>query len=376
MSDSTTELPKGWEWSTLKEVVSSITYGHTASATDAAVGPRFLRITDIQDGLVNWETVPYCICDDVEKYALKNGDIVIARTGATTGKNFLIGDLSEKSVFASYLIRLETLDDLSAEYLSKFMQTHHYWQQITTVSKGSAQPGANASILSELAIPVAPLAEQRRIVTKIEALQERSRKAREALAEVGALLEQFRQSLLATAFRGDLTADWRAANPNVEPASELLNRIRQERRQKWELSELAKYKAKRKQPPKDWQDKYQEPAPIDHSELPELPDGWCWTSFGEAFEVYVGATPSRKEPGFWNGNISWVSSGEVGFCRICETKERVTDLGLLNTSTSVHAPGTVLLGMIGEGKTRGQAAILDIPACHNQNSAAIRVAVI
>ena len=81
-------------------------------------------------------------------------------------------------------------------------------------------------------------------MAKIEALQERSRRAREALAEVGPLLEQFRQSVLAAAFRGDLTADWRAAHPNVEPASELLRRIHAERRRRWEQAELAKYEAK------------------------------------------------------------------------------------------------------------------------------------
>ncbi len=76
---------------------------------------------------------------------------------------------------------------------------------------------------------------------------------------------------------------------------------------------------------------------------------------------------------YWNGHIPWVSSGEVAFCRIRQTRECITELGLANTSTVLHPPGTVLLGMIGEGKTRGQAAILEISACNNQNSAAIRV---
>lgn len=92
-----------------------------------------------------------------------------------------------------------------------------------------------------------------------------------------------------------------------------------------------------------------------------------------AFGVFVGATPSRARPDYWNGDIPWVSSGEVAFCRITATRERITQAGLENTSTVVHPAGTVLLGMIGEGKTRGQAAILCIPACHNQNSVAIRV---
>jgi len=108
-------------------------------------------------------------------------------------------------------------------------------------------------------------------------------------------------------------------------------------------------------------------------ELMELPEGWEWATLGETFNVYVGATPSRKILAYWGGSIPWVSSGEVAFCEIHETRETITELGLQNTSTEVHPPGTVLLGMIGEGKTRGQAAILKISASHNQNSAAIRV---
>ncbi|MBX9828761.1 MAG: restriction endonuclease subunit S, partial [Xanthobacteraceae bacterium] len=104
-----------------------------------------------------------------------------------------------------------------------------------------------------------------------------------------------------------------------------------------------------------------------------LPTNWCWTSVGSVFGVYVGATPSRKRPEFWGGTISWVSSGEVAFCKIETTHETITNVGLDNASTRVHPPGTILVGMIGEGKTRGQAAILGIHAANNQNCAAIRV---
>ena len=125
--------------------------------------------------------------------------------------------------------------------------------------------------VEDLELPLPPLAEQQRIVAKIEALQERSRRAREALSEVGPLLEQFRQSVLAAAFRGDLTADWRAAHPNVEPASELLHRIRAERRRRWEQAELVKYEAKGQKPPKNWKEKYKEPEPVDDSDLAQTP---------------------------------------------------------------------------------------------------------
>lgn len=105
----------------------------------------------------------------------------------------------------------------------------------------------------------------------------------------------------------------------------------------------------------------------------KLPEGWCWTNLGQCFEVHVGATPSRKQPEYWDGNIPWVSSGEVQFCHIYCTREHITEAGLKNSSTQINPTGSVLLGMIGEGKTRGQVAILDIEACNNQNCAAIWV---
>ncbi len=101
--------------------------------------------------------------------------------------------------------------------------------------------------------------------------------------------------MLAAAFRGDLTADWRAQHPDVEPASELLNRIRVERRQRWEEAELAKYEAKGKKPPKGWKDKYKEPEPVNDSELPDLPEGWCWTSLGCLIEMHGGCAFKSKE---------------------------------------------------------------------------------
>jgi type I restriction enzyme S subunit len=136
--------------------------------------------------------------------------------------------------------------------------------------------------MEAVSIPLPPLNEQRRIVAKLEALQARSRRAREALDAVPALLEKLRQSILAAAFRGDLTKDWRAKHKDVEPASELLKRIRAERRKKWEENELAKMKAKGKAPADDrWKASYKELAPVDPPGLPGLPAGWCWASAEE-----------------------------------------------------------------------------------------------
>lgn len=158
-------MKAGWERKKLGEV-SAINYGYTESASSEPVGPRFLRITDIQNDQVDWDAVPYCKIEptDLPKYRLATGDLVFARTGATTGKSFLVDEPPE-AVFASYLIRLRLLDkSLLPEFVSLFFQTAAYWKSIKEGSAGSAQGGFNASKLAALSIPLPPLPEQQRIV--------------------------------------------------------------------------------------------------------------------------------------------------------------------------------------------------------------------
>ena len=150
--------------------VSAINYGYTESASSEAVGPKFLRITDIQNDCVNWDSVPYCIigASDLSKYRLLTGDIVFARTGATTGKSFLVSDPPD-AVFASYLIRLRLIDkELLPEFVSLFFQSADYWRAVKEGSSGSAQGGFNATKLGALTIPVPPLPEQHRIVALLD----------------------------------------------------------------------------------------------------------------------------------------------------------------------------------------------------------------
>ena len=135
-----------------------------------------------------------------------------------------------------------------------------YWNRtILDTSAGSTVKTLTIKQAGKTEIPVAPAEEQTRIVTAIESIQQRSARARALLTEVNTLLTNLRQSMLQAAFSGRLTADWRAKNPDVEPADQLLVRIRTERRQRWETAELEKFKAKGKKPPKNWKDKYKEP---------------------------------------------------------------------------------------------------------------------
>src|SRR5262249_2162722 len=141
-----------WPEVKLEELATSVDYGLTASAIAEDYGPKFLRITDIQDGFVNWETVPYCRCDenDSKRFGLASGDIVFARTGATTGKSYLIRECPDNSVFASYLIRVRPKPSIDSGYLFHFFQTQEYWRQVAKYSTGTAQAGVNASKLKDL----------------------------------------------------------------------------------------------------------------------------------------------------------------------------------------------------------------------------------
>jgi len=159
-----------WPIVALGDVAEKIDYGLTASADTNIEGPRFLRITDLQDNTVDWNTVPSCKCDkdELEKYALVSGDIVFARTGATTGKSYLINAMPEKAVFASYLIRVRPSELVDSLYLSYFFKSVWYWNQIEAMANGAAQPGVNSTKLKELQIPLPPLEEQKRIAAILD----------------------------------------------------------------------------------------------------------------------------------------------------------------------------------------------------------------
>ena len=128
-------------------------YGFTASAKTEPVGPTFVRITDLQDANIRWETVPYCECREPEKYLLQTGDVLFARTGATTGKTHLVKD-PPRAVFASYLIRVRPKGGVLPDYLYSFFQSDAYWSQISEGKEGSAQPNVNGRKLMTIQIPV------------------------------------------------------------------------------------------------------------------------------------------------------------------------------------------------------------------------------
>lgn len=140
--------------SSLRSLGAQTQYGYTASAANTPVGPRFVRITDIRRGVVDWSAVPYCECVEPSKYLLKVDDILVARTGSI-GKSFLVGDVPEEAVFASYLIRIRGGAALQPAYLYWALQSVQFWDHVSG-GRGTAQKNVNAKKLEQFAVPVAP----------------------------------------------------------------------------------------------------------------------------------------------------------------------------------------------------------------------------
>lgn len=154
----------------LRDLCESIEYGYTASATQEPIGPRFLRITDIVPHRLDWEAVPYCEIPAKKsaKYLLATGDIVIARTGATTGWAKFIKDPPE-AVFASYLVRLRPNSRVDPRFLGSVVESKTYKTFVQQHMGGAAQPNANAQVLTSFVLPLPPSPIQRRIVDILSA---------------------------------------------------------------------------------------------------------------------------------------------------------------------------------------------------------------
>ncbi|WP_300453644.1 restriction endonuclease subunit S [Fusobacterium sp.] len=281
------KLPSNWVWTRLGDITEKNQYGYTAKAENNGE-IKYLRITDIQDNKVIWKNVPYCNIDkkDLEKFKLKENDIVVTRTGATTGKSFLIETINCDAVFASYLIRVRAVKGLP-KYLWSYMKTNLYWHQITEFSSGIAQSGVNAQKLENLLFPLPPLEEQKRIVEKLDSLFEKIQKIKEIIEEVKEKTTSRREAILSKAFSGELTEKWRGEN-HTENARELLVKINDEKIRVWEDECKKAEDEGRKKPAKPKLKTIDEMLVEAEEEPYKLPNNWVWIKLGELGEYKKG----------------------------------------------------------------------------------------
>ena len=261
------EVPKSWEWTTIGEIASSILYG--VSESEKEIGQyKLLRITDIQNNKVNWETVPFTDYDKnkAPAYLLTDGDIVFARTGATVGKSYLVEGLKDSAIYASYLIRVQTSSVILPAYIKFFFESGFYWEQISLNSVGIGQPNVNGTTLAALTIPIPPYREQLRIVEEAKKWLMVIDGLDVEIEDLQTSIEHTKSKILDLAIHGKLVPQ----DPNDEPAIELLKRINP----KFTPCDNAHYE----------------------NEPFEIPKSWRWTCMAEVNEYNSASVDPSKSP--------------------------------------------------------------------------------
>lgn len=309
-------LPNGWSITPLGEMCK-LKNGY-AFKSDSYIkeGTPVIRISDIGEGKVDLSS---CVKVEIKElfldYQVKAGDILVAMSGATTGK-FGIYNSKELAFQNQRVGRFEVLNESLLDNNFLLYLLYRLKQRILDDAYGGAQPNISSGKIEEMEVPLPPLAEQLRIVKKIEELFSDLDKGIETLKTAKEQLKVYRQAVLKYAFEGRLT------NP-VLPEG-------------------------------------------------ELPEGWVERRIDEIATVGTGATPLKGNRDYYSrGNIPWVTSGALNDEFVRKASDFVTEKAIKETNLSMYPKQTLLVAMYGEGKTRGKCSELLIDACTNQAIAAI-----
>ena len=293
------DIPESWEWVRWGTLSESIQYGYNAPAQENG-RIKMVRISDIQDNSVMWETVPYCDIKEgeIDAYLLKPNDILFARTGGTVGKSYLVKEVPEEAIYAGYLIRTRYSNQLCPQYLKYFMESELYWSQLREGTIATAQPNCNGKTLGNILVPIPPSHEQLRIVEKLNAVMA-------LLIEYGTVdsklkylnnifPERLKKSILQEAVQGKLVPQ----DPNDEPAFILLERIRAEKQKLVAEGKIRKDKHESVIFKRD-NSHYEKLDGIERcidNEIPfEIPESWTWTRFGQVISLLSGTDFKPEE---------------------------------------------------------------------------------
>ena len=311
------EIPSSWEWVRWGTASLSIQYGYNAAAKSFG-RIKMVRISDIQNNQVLWNNVPFCDIpeESIEKYLLQDNDILFARTGGTVGKSFLVKNITEEVIYAGYLIRTRYNNEyIFPQYLKYFMESELYWSQLRDGTIATAQPNCNGQTLTHMILPLPPYKEQIRIVSKLNNLAVYLEKYEVADSLLRGLQSSFpealKKSILQWAVQGKLVPQ----DPNDEPASALLDRIRAEKEL---LIKAGKIKRDRRESTIFRRDNshYEKLDGIERcidDEIPfEIPDSWSWVRLQTlTSKIGAGSTPTGGRAVYQLDGIKFIRSQNV-----------------------------------------------------------------
>lgn len=358
------EVPEGWAWARMSSLTQDLPYG-TSKKSSSRGKIAVLRMGNLQQGEIDYSDLVYSSDkEDIDKYLLTYGDLLFNRTNSSewVGKTAIYrGEVS--AIYAGYLIRIRSF--LDAEYLNSVMNSK-YAKEICLLVKTDAvnQSNINATKLGRFLIPVPPLSEQVRISNMVSEALYWNNFIEIKKLELEQYIQQIKSKILDLAIRGKLVPQ----NPNDEPASVLLERIRAE---KEELIKQGKIKRDKKETiifrgdDNSYYEKIGNDIICIDEELPfDIPHNWSWCRLGNIGDWAAGSTPSRSYPEYYNGTIPWLKTGDLNDGYITNIPESISEEALKNTSVRLNPSGSVLIAMY--GATIGKLGILTFPATTNQ----------
>jgi type I restriction enzyme, S subunit len=260
--------------------------------------------------------------------------VIFAKIGGAIELNRRV-ILARSTIVDNNVMGLSPEGDIGPAYLYYFMLT----QRLGALSRATTVPSLRRGDVEGIEFPLAPTAEQSRIADALDELFSDLDVGVAALERVREKLKLYRASVLKAAVEGALTAEWRAQHPHTEPASELLKRILVERRHRWEEVQLAKFKAKGQESPKNWKAKYKEPVAPDTTDLPPLPEGWCWATVDQCASLIQYGSSAKT-----NGDARGIAVLRMGNLT-ADGRLTLDDMKYL----PVQSGGPVLLDDEGEG---------------------------
>ena len=380
------ELPQGWVWTNVEatgQLIRGVTYSNTdvlSSQADEAL--PLLRANNIQGQLLFEELVYVRRAVVKDEQIIRKNDIVIAMS---SGSKNLVGKSAQAKAdfaggFGAFCGVFRPKEAIDAQYLGQFFTSPEYRKVIADLSAGSNINNLKREHINDMAFPLPPLPEQRRIVAKLEELFSKLDAGVAAVRRTQALLKRYRQSVLHAAVTGELTRAWREAHPAAptDTGAALLQRIRAERRAQWEAAQVAKRGG---QLPlgEGWKSKYVEPEAVDTAGLPELPEGWAW----EKLELLTSLITKGASP-TWQGfnyvtdeQVLFVTSENVRSSFLDVSRPKYLEWAFNNKQkASVLQEGDLLLNIVGASIGRAAMYNLTQPANINQAVSLIRLTLV
>lgn len=312
------EIPDNWKWIRWGDLSERIQYGYNAPGKQSG-RIKLVRISDIQEGKVLWDTVPYCDIEEsiIETYLLHENDILFARTGGTVGKSYLVENIAEDAVFAGYLIRTSYSNKLCAKYMKYFMESKLYWKQLQSGTIATAQPNCNAKTLSKMLLPLPPVNEQIRIVNVIDEVFDIIEELEEQQEQYEIDKEALKSKLIDAGIRGKLTEQL----PEDGKTIDLLIKLK---------SETSTFNNNRRKKSK---------KAIKVEKLPfDIPDNWEWCRLSDIAYTNIGLTyrpENVSEDGTMVIRSNNIQNGKVDYNDIVRVKCPIKGNQYLNNNDIV-----------------------------------------